>query len=341
MNRTIEELELRAAERLRAENEALAGLPERPRPGDLYTLAEGEDAGLEWAVLDFGGANGTTCLLVAADSAPYQGDADVVVAAGEAAGPLRLRCRQAVRVEAASLPAERRSGVLSAHAVAEARERVAASGERTAIGDADSEYRAWEREHLAPAAEALAAARPARQTPARAPAAPSPRRSAPKPRWAALAAALLLGAGLSWAIQSLMPPSGPAPTGEGLDPVVNPRLVWLMPRPEAERGSQDELALPVGSESRVTFVLETWSATPFDRYRVELEAESGGPLWVSDELERQGTSEIHFALPPSLLPEGQLTFRLFGLPRSGPTGAPAATEPVALETYRLRVTRSE
>ncbi|MFY9822953.1 MAG: hypothetical protein WAM82_16345 [Thermoanaerobaculia bacterium] len=138
-----------------------------PEPGDLYVLAETAGFPVEWAVLDVqagrqAGKPGRL-LAVPADTNPLAGSADVEVLANEPAGPLSLRCRFALRLDAARFDPDRRTGALAPDAVARALEKKAAleAGDPAASPlawetDADPEYEDWVREVLIPAHAALA-----------------------------------------------------------------------------------------------------------------------------------------------------------------------------------------
>lgn len=127
------------------------------------------------------------------------------------------------------------------------------------------------------------------------------------------------------------PGPGAAPRPPAVEPLLNPRIEWFQPAADALRGEERRVRVPVGAE-RVFFVLETWDTRPFARYRVELLGGRGGePLWRSDGLVAQGTSEIIFGLPTDRLPEGEGTFQLYGLGEG---------KAVALERFPFRVERA-
>jgi hypothetical protein len=143
-----------------------------PRPGDLYVLAETADFPVEWAVLEAQAGNPERLLAVPADTNPLAGSADVEILANEPAGPLSLRCRFGLWLDAARFDPARRTGSLAPEAVARALKTRTAleSGDPAASplaweADVDPEYEDWTREVLVPAHATLA--RPAaREEPA-------------------------------------------------------------------------------------------------------------------------------------------------------------------------------
>lgn len=94
-----------------------------PRPGDLYVLDDGGDHGVEWMLTAPHPRQPGRVRLVAADTAPWVGSADLEVPAEEPAAPLVLRCRHRLWWDGRDLPAERRTGRLgeAVAAAAEAR----------------------------------------------------------------------------------------------------------------------------------------------------------------------------------------------------------------------------
>jgi hypothetical protein len=180
-----------------------------PEPGDLYVLAETAGFPVEWAVLDARDGDPGRLLAVPADTNPLAGSADVEIPANEPAGPLSLRCRFALWLDAARFGLDRRTGALAPDAVARALKKKAAleAGDPAASPlawetDADPEYEDWVREVLIPAHAALASPA-AREAPA---GRPRPFRrpwSAPGNPYALAASVLLmitlgLAGGLLW-----------------------------------------------------------------------------------------------------------------------------------------------
>lgn len=152
------------SQRIRSRREERGG--GGPEPGDLFVLPETADLPVEWAVLDRHPLNPGLLLAVPADANPFTGSADVEVPEGEPGGPLNLRCRFGVWMDAEAFEPERRTGTLASAAVEEARRkrRELEWGEPSASPlawevDADPEYRDWLADTAAPARAALEARR--------------------------------------------------------------------------------------------------------------------------------------------------------------------------------------
>jgi hypothetical protein len=184
-----------------------------PQPGDLFVLPETADFPVEWALLD---RRSGQMLAVAADTNPLAGSADVEILPGEPAGPLSLRCRFGLWVDASRFDPSRWTGVLDPDAVARALAKRAEleSGDLTASPladetDADPEYEDWVREVLAPAHSVLSRPATADERSARPPV------LGPSRRWSslgnpyALAASVLLlvtlglAGGLVWQTRTI------------------------------------------------------------------------------------------------------------------------------------------
>jgi hypothetical protein len=152
-----------AAARERWTAAVLARRRGRPlEPGDLCVLPATEAYPVEWALVERDLEDPGRLLAVPADTFPPAGSADVEVAASETAGPLRLRCRHALWVSEGALAPARRTGVLAPRWLREAgalHEALAAGSHAPSSLaeeiDAESEYRDWERDVLAPARAAL------------------------------------------------------------------------------------------------------------------------------------------------------------------------------------------
>lgn len=158
------------SERNRAEREERGG--GAPEPGDLFVLPETADFSVEWAILDRDPGPPERFHAVPADANPLAGSADVEVPAGEPGGPLNLRCRYGVWIDAEAFDPERRTGALAPDAVEEARRkrRELEQGEPSASPlawevDADPEYQDWIADTAAPARGALEARRSAPKRP--------------------------------------------------------------------------------------------------------------------------------------------------------------------------------
>jgi hypothetical protein len=134
-----------------------------PEPGDLFAFTETADFPVEWAVLDRRPGDAGQLLAVPADTHPLAGSADVEILASEPAGPLSLRCRFGLWLDASRFAPAHRTGTLTPDAVARALDRRAEleAGKVEASplayeAEADPEYEDWVREVLAPAHAALA-----------------------------------------------------------------------------------------------------------------------------------------------------------------------------------------
>jgi hypothetical protein len=136
-----------------AENRSPANLP--AAPGDLFVLRATSGLPIEWAILE---RREGRLLAVPADTNPLAGSGDLAVGAEALAGPLTLRCRFAVWLEAGACEPELRTGTLAPETLSAARRchRRLAAGARLPSPlaeevDVDSEYRDWLRDVLEPA----------------------------------------------------------------------------------------------------------------------------------------------------------------------------------------------
>jgi hypothetical protein len=141
-------------------------------PGDLFVLPETAGFPVEWAILARETGDSGRLLTVPADTQPLAGSADVEVPPNEPAGPLSLRCRFALWIDAARLDPARRTGTLGPEAVARALRRRSEleTGELTVSplayeADVDPEYEDWVRDVLIPAHAALAESASPRESP--------------------------------------------------------------------------------------------------------------------------------------------------------------------------------
>ncbi len=81
-----------------------------PWPGDLYMLAETADFPVEWLVVERTSGH---CRLVAADTNPARGSADVPVPADVEGGPLSVRCAVSLQVGVETLRRGERTGTVA------------------------------------------------------------------------------------------------------------------------------------------------------------------------------------------------------------------------------------
>ncbi len=124
-------------------------------PGDLFVLRATAELPIEWAILE---QRDGRLLAVPADTNPAVGSGDLAVGAEALAGPLTLRCRFAVWLEAEACEPGLRTGSLSPETLTAARRchRRLAAGARLSSPlaeevDVDTEYRDWLRDVLEPA----------------------------------------------------------------------------------------------------------------------------------------------------------------------------------------------
>jgi hypothetical protein len=106
--------------RLEKELRTRQGRP--PAPGDLFVLRATAGLPVEWALLER--RNDGKLLAVPADAGPPAGTNDVEVPADAPGGPLSLRCRLSLWLDAALFEPELASGVIGEESVAEALQRV-------------------------------------------------------------------------------------------------------------------------------------------------------------------------------------------------------------------------
>jgi len=293
-----------------------AGMP--PAPGDLFVLAATADLPVEWAILD---RRAGQLLAVPADTRPLAGGADVEVPAELSGGPLSLRCRFGVWLDAALFEPELRSGALTPDIVAEALHhfRRLESGDLEASPlaeevDADPEYADWIREVPERARALVAAARPVPWPAAR----PSPAVSwASAYRLAAVFA--LLAVGLSIWVALLRREVG--------------RLsvpIFDIPANEVVLGAGDRgdsvLEIPRGASHVLLLLVVDAGIAPRDG-RFEIVDAGGRAVWHSPRLHLIPAGEFRLVVPRGLLPDGGYSVRI--IPEAG-------GPPIAEKTLRIR-----
>jgi len=290
-------------------------------PGDLFVLPATAELPVEWAVLGRRPEGRGKLLAVPADTNPLAGAADVEVGEEDPGGPLSLRCRFGVWLDAASFDPELRSGVLAPETVAEAldRHRQVESGSLApsplaAEAEADPEYREW-----------------IRGVPERAAALATPRsrptvKRFPSPPWGpgyALAAALaLVAVGLSlWALR----------LSREVDrlsaPIFNAPSVEVTLGQEIRGGTVVKVP-PGASHVLIDLIIDT-SVGLRDGY-LEILRRSGEPVWRSPRERLVPLAEMKLILPRRLLPDGDYRVRVY--PEAGFSARPLATEPLRVET---------
>lgn len=305
--------------RLTAMLDRRRGLP--AEPGDLFVLAATADLPVEWAVLERRAEARGSVLVVPADSNPLVGTADVEVREGNPGGPLSLRCRFGLWLDALLFDPRLRSGVLTPETVAEALDRC----RQVELGalepsplaeevDVDPEYMDWIRE-VPERARALAATG----------AQPSVRRF-PARSWGVahrLAAALALVAiGLSlwvvrlrWEVDRLAAPVLNAPSAE------------VVLGGESRGGAV--VAVP-REASHVLLVLAIDPSIGLRDGYLEIASHSGKPIWRSPRVRLPPAGELTLMVSRELLPNGDYRVRVY--PEPGFGARPLATEALRIET---------
>jgi hypothetical protein len=276
-------------------------------PGDLFVLAATAELPVEWAVLErrpgrpgFSGRAGEL-LVVPADTQPSAGSADVEVPAASPGGPLSLRCRFGVWVDAGLFAAAKRSGSLSPETVAEALQRFrrveAGTLDPSPLAeevDADPEYVDWIRDVPERARDLVLATR---RTEAR------PRRpfSLEGYRLAALFALLAIGLSV-WVIQLRRDVERlSAQAFEGLGQEVN--------LGEQTRGSRTVLKVPPGTD-HVVLDLSLDPALPDQPGRFEIADVEGRVVWRGLVKRHAPGTEVHLVVTRELLTDGEYRLRL-------------------------------
>ena len=211
---TAQALARRAA--VRAEVERRRDEP--PQPGDIFLLAATAEQPVAWAVVEEE-LGGRRLLVVPADTHPLASAADVEVPPGAACGPLWLRCRHGVWLEAPVFDLRLRTGHLEQEYVQEARQRCRQLVGTDTEHEGDLDYADWERDVLLEAKKELAS--PVGTSPARTPPARGGAGGRPgiltRPYWAAAAAGLLVSVGFVGGM--LWPPRVPVgPIAERPEP---------------------------------------------------------------------------------------------------------------------------
>ncbi|HEX6864582.1 MAG TPA: hypothetical protein VF414_17260, partial [Thermoanaerobaculia bacterium] len=174
-----------AVDRYGRESARSAARGPEPWPGDLYLLAETAGFPVEWLVVERTPGH---CRVVAADTNPAFGSADVPIPAEVEGGPLSVRCAVSLQVAVETLRRGERTGTVAPEVLEPVRRRLeelAAGSPASRLNEPDSGLEDWLEEVLAPARAALLPPGPEASGP--------PRRSGLR---AAVAAILLLLAAL-------------------------------------------------------------------------------------------------------------------------------------------------
>ncbi len=335
-----------AVDRYGRERARSAARGSEPWPGDLYALAETAGFPVEWLVVERTPGH---CRLVAADTNPVLGSADVPVPAETEGGPLSVRCAVSLQVSIETLRRGERTGALAPEVLEPVRRRLeelAAGSLDPRLDEPDPGLEDWRDEVLAPARAALLppdlkASRP-------------PRRFGLRAAVAAVLLVLLAALGalsaLSWRFyrgelqarreverlvherraleaehqrelaalreaqsqaQAPRPPEPPPPVREPLGPLVN--LAYASFYPGESRGTLREIAVP-GQATHLFLVFYVGHQEPCKEYGLEItrRGATAAPLTV-EELRPLPGQEVSVAVPRAQLPDGSYRLGLYGL----------------------------
>jgi len=304
-----------------------------PWPGDLYALEEAAGFPVEWLVVE---RTRDHCRLVAADTNPALGSADVPVPAEVEGGPLSVRCAVSLEIGVETLRRGERTGTVAPEILEPVRRRLE---EASAGEEPEPDLEDWFAEVLAPARAALLprgleAPRP-------------PRRFV---RFTAGAAFLLLLVALggvsvlAWRSQQResqalreverliqergeleaehqrqlaalrearpqRPPAPPPPVRPPLLPLVN--LAYASFYPGETRGTEQEVVIPSGS-THLFLLFYVGDGGPCKEYGLEVARRGSAPFTIEG-LKPLSGQELSVAVPRIQLPDGSYRLRLYGM----------------------------
>jgi hypothetical protein len=331
-----------AVDRYGRERARSAARGPEPWPGDLYLLAETAGFPVEWLVVERTPGH---CRLVAADTNPALGSADVPVPAEIEGGPLSVRCAVSLQVGVDTLRRGERTGTVAPEVLEPVRRRLeelAAGSPAHRLDEPDSGLEDWLDEVLTPARAALLPAGPGKPA--------SPRRFGLR---TAVAVILLLAAlgglsALSWRFhrgelqarreverlvherraleaehqrqlavlreaqtQARRPPEPPPPVREPLRPLVN--LAYASFYPGETRGTLREIVVP-GESTHLLLLFYVGHQEPCEEYELDI-ARRGAPAaaLTVKELRPLSSQEVSVAVPRAQLPDGSYRLRLYGM----------------------------
>jgi len=312
-----------------------------PWPGDLYALEEAAGFPVEWLVVE---RTRDHCRLVAADTNPALGSADVPVPAEVEGGPLSVRCAVSLETGVETLRRGERTGTVAPEILEPVRRRLEEIAAGSLAPDPDPELEYWHAEVLAPARAALLPRE--RKEPG-----PPLRRPG---RRVAVAAILLLMAilgglsALTWRFhrgelqarseiarliqerqtletehqqelaalrraqaQAQRPPAPPPPTPVPLQPLVN--LAYTTFYPGETRGTEQEIAVPSGATHLfLLFYVGDWK--PCKEYELEIKRRGASAAALTARgLRPLSGQEVSVAIPRAQLPDGSYQLRLYGI----------------------------
>ena len=151
--------------RTRYDREQAGSIGSRPEPwpGDLFVLVETADFSLEWLLVER--ERRGRCQIVATDTNPLLGLADMALPPEAQSGPLSVRCAVGLSIDVEILRRGERTGALAAEDIDRVRQRcreqdagVLADSRLGAGGEPDPDYEDWLYEVLLPARAALSPA---------------------------------------------------------------------------------------------------------------------------------------------------------------------------------------
>ncbi|MES1241763.1 MAG: hypothetical protein ABUT39_09115 [Acidobacteriota bacterium] len=337
-----------AVDRYRRESARSAARGPEPWPGDLYVLAETAGFPVEWLVVE---RTTSRCRLVAADTNPALGSADVPIPAETEGGPLSVRCAMSIQVGVDTLRRGERTGTVAPDVLEPVRRRLEelAAGSpdlRPGAGDEpDPGLDDWRGEVLAPARAALLPSGPE---------APGLRRRFDRRVAGAVGLLLLMALGsvsaLAWRsqqrerqalreverlvherreletvhqrqievlreAQARRPPEPPPPVREPLRPLVN--LAYASFYPGETRGTLREIAIPAQA-THLFLVFYVGHEEPCKEYGLEIARRgAAAPALTVKGLRPLSGQEVSVAVPRAQLPDGSYQLRLYGLCKGG------------------------
>ena len=294
------------------------------RVGELYAFEGTGDLPVQWVVIEQDSTNEGHWLLIAADSNPLVGSADVAVSGAAATGALSFRCRCVLRLDERGLERGRRTGSIDRATVEQIQRERDLLAANVEVGsslekevDFEPEYQDWMAELDAMRQELRKRLRSTQVAASRAPLFASSSKGRQRPRFSArergwerplaLAASLLLalsvgfGGGVFWHSRKAEGPSGP---------VVD--APWhIFPRAAPVRGDAEEVA----EGAFWLFNLEI-AESRYPAYRLEVSTLAGRLIW-GDVLTKTGPFELSVRMTSASLPAGKYQLHLFGVSGDG------------------------
>ena len=329
----------KAVDRYGRESARSAARGPEPWPGDLYLLAETAGFPVEWLVVERTPGH---CRVVAADTNPAFGSADVPVPAEVEGGPLSVRCAVSLQVAVETLRRGERTGTVAPEVLELVRRHLEELAAAPRLDEPDSGLEDWLDEVLTPARAALLPVGPGKPA--------SPRRFGLRMAVAAILLLLAVLGGLSalsWRFhrgelqarreverlvhersaleaehqrqlaalreaQTPAPrPPEPPPVSEPLRPLIN--LAYASFYPGETRGTLHEIAIPT-SATHLFLLFYVGHQEPCKEYGLEI-TRRGAPAasLTVKELRPLAGQEVSVAVPRAQLPDGSYQLRLYGV----------------------------